>query len=165
MPRGDGTGPAGFGPMTGRGAGYCAGYPVPGYMNPAGLRGAGFWARPWAGRGAGFGRGHAGGWRRMYYATGLPDWMRFRYSGWTARACQPGLPTAYPAAYGAPSYGIPPAGRDPEAAAKAAAEEETVFLEQQAEFLKAELDAIEGRLNELAGRETGEEKGKAEEQK
>ena len=33
MPRGDGTGPAGFGPLTGRGAGYCAGYPVPG-RNP-----------------------------------------------------------------------------------------------------------------------------------
>ena len=35
MPWGDGTGPAGMGPMTGRAAGYCAGYPVPGYMNPA----------------------------------------------------------------------------------------------------------------------------------
>jgi len=34
MPRGDGTGPAGMGPMTGRAAGYCAGFPVPGYMNP-----------------------------------------------------------------------------------------------------------------------------------
>ena len=34
MPRGDGTGPMGFGPMTGRAAGYCAGYSVPGYMNP-----------------------------------------------------------------------------------------------------------------------------------
>jgi hypothetical protein len=41
MPRGDGTGPAGMGPMTGRAAGFCAGYPVPGYMNPAG--GRGFW--------------------------------------------------------------------------------------------------------------------------
>ncbi|MBT4482390.1 MAG: DUF5320 domain-containing protein, partial [Candidatus Latescibacteria bacterium] len=30
---GDGTGPAGLGPMTGRGAGYCAGYSVPGYQN------------------------------------------------------------------------------------------------------------------------------------
>jgi len=36
MPRGDGTGPMGMGPMTGRAAGYCAGYGVPGYMNPAG---------------------------------------------------------------------------------------------------------------------------------
>jgi hypothetical protein len=34
MPRGDGTGPLGMGPMTGRAAGYCAGYPIPGFMNP-----------------------------------------------------------------------------------------------------------------------------------
>jgi len=38
MPRGDGTGPAGLGPMTGRAAGYCAGYGVPGFMNPNGGR-------------------------------------------------------------------------------------------------------------------------------
>ena len=51
MPRGDKTGPAGFGPMTGRGMGYCAGYGVPGFMNP------GF------GWGRGYGRGL--GWRRF----------------------------------------------------------------------------------------------------
>ena len=34
MPRGDRTGPMGMGPMTGRAAGYCAGYGVPGYANP-----------------------------------------------------------------------------------------------------------------------------------
>ena len=33
MPGGDGTGPWGFGPMTGRAAGFCAGFPVPGFMN------------------------------------------------------------------------------------------------------------------------------------
>jgi hypothetical protein len=33
MPFGDGTGPARFGPMTGRAVGFCAGFPVPGYMN------------------------------------------------------------------------------------------------------------------------------------
>ncbi|MFW5976610.1 MAG: DUF5320 domain-containing protein [Bacillota bacterium] len=33
MPWGDGTGPAGRGPRTGRAAGYCAGFNVPGYMN------------------------------------------------------------------------------------------------------------------------------------
>jgi hypothetical protein len=38
MPRGDRTGPAGMGPMTGRAAGYCAGYGTPGYMNPYGDR-------------------------------------------------------------------------------------------------------------------------------
>ncbi|NLY71368.1 MAG: DUF5320 domain-containing protein [Clostridiales bacterium] len=48
MPRGDGTGPFGLGPMTGRGAGYCAGYGVPGYANPIGFR---------RGFGRGFGRG------------------------------------------------------------------------------------------------------------
>ncbi len=38
MPGGDGTGPMGLGPMTGRAAGYCAGYGMPGYMNPYGGR-------------------------------------------------------------------------------------------------------------------------------
>ncbi len=52
MPRGDGTGPLGFGPMTGRSAGFCAGYAVPGYANPWG--GRRFWGR---GGGRGFGRG------------------------------------------------------------------------------------------------------------
>jgi len=34
MPKGDKTGPNGMGPMTGRGAGKCAGFPVPTDMNP-----------------------------------------------------------------------------------------------------------------------------------
>jgi len=66
MPGGDGTGPAGMGPMTGRAAGFCAGYGVPGYMNPIGGRG-------FYGRGA-FGRGR--GWRNWYWATGMPGWAR-----------------------------------------------------------------------------------------
>ena len=33
MPRGDGTGPNGEGPQTGRAAGYCSGSNQPGYMN------------------------------------------------------------------------------------------------------------------------------------
>jgi hypothetical protein len=37
MPAGDGTGPMGMGPMTGRAAGYCVGYPLPGFANPFGL--------------------------------------------------------------------------------------------------------------------------------
>ena len=66
MPGGDGTGPLGMGPMTGRAAGYCAGYPVPGFMNPT--VGGGVW---------GWGRG-GGGWgrRNWFYATGLPGWQR-----------------------------------------------------------------------------------------
>ena len=34
MPGGNMTGPMGLGPMTGRAAGLCAGYPAPGYMSP-----------------------------------------------------------------------------------------------------------------------------------
>lgn len=71
MPRGDRTGPAGAGPMTGRRAGYCAGYGAPGFANPA---------IPGQGLGFGFGyRGGGRGWRNMYYATGLPGWQR---AGW-----------------------------------------------------------------------------------
>ncbi|MGB9797357.1 MAG: DUF5320 domain-containing protein, partial [bacterium] len=47
MPFGDRTGPLGRGPRTGRGAGFCSGFPVPGYLNP--IPGRGFW-----GRGRGF---------------------------------------------------------------------------------------------------------------
>jgi len=42
MPGGDRTGPLGAGPMTGRAAGYCAVYPVPGYANPPRGYGRGF---------------------------------------------------------------------------------------------------------------------------
>jgi hypothetical protein len=58
MPRGDRTGPWGAGPMTGRATGYCAGYPVPGFMNPGRGYGRG-WGRGW---GRGFGRGRGRGW-------------------------------------------------------------------------------------------------------
>jgi|GEM_PF-6154040 len=34
MPGGNGTGPAGQGPMTGRGAGFCSGADIPGYAGP-----------------------------------------------------------------------------------------------------------------------------------
>ena len=68
MPGGDGTGPAGMGPMTGRAAGYCAGFDMPGFMNPIPGRGRGY------GFGWGRGRGRGRGWRYGYYATGLPVW-------------------------------------------------------------------------------------------
>ena len=59
MPRGDGSGPMGMGPMTGRAAGYCAGFGMPGFANaPLGWgygRGYG-WGRG-LGRGFGMGRG------------------------------------------------------------------------------------------------------------
>ncbi len=60
MPRGDQTGPAGMGPMTGRGAGLCSGHQFPGYANSYGRGGCG----------RGFGR--------MNYANSVPAQNRFR---------------------------------------------------------------------------------------
>ena len=70
MPRGDGTGPRGQGPMTGRAAGFCAGYETPGFANPQFGRGGGM------GYGRGFGGGGRG-WRHGFNATGLTGWQRF----------------------------------------------------------------------------------------
>jgi len=64
MPRGDGTGPAGMGPMTGRAAGYCAGYPVPGFVNPYGGRRLGSGYAPYGGP----------------YAAGAPGWPPYSAS-------------------------------------------------------------------------------------
>ncbi|MBN2243995.1 MAG: DUF5320 domain-containing protein [Acidobacteria bacterium] len=75
MPGGDRTGPAGFGPMTGRRAGFCAGYAAPGFMNPAYGIGGGGWGRGFGGGG----RRH----RHWYYATGLPGWQR-TFTDWPA---------------------------------------------------------------------------------
>lgn len=66
MPRGDGRGPTGQGPMTGRGMGYCAGYPVPGFANPGNDRGMG---RGMA-RGMGMGRQMAA--PMTYYQPAAP---------------------------------------------------------------------------------------------
>jgi hypothetical protein len=73
MPRGDRTGPAGAGPMTGRVAGYCAGNSVPGYMT--GGFGMGMGMRRGAGRGLGFfggGRGGRGVGRFGWWGLGAP---------------------------------------------------------------------------------------------
>jgi hypothetical protein len=51
-----------MGPMTGRAAGHCAGYDVPGYVSPM------------PGRGFDMGRGWR--WRHWCYASGLPGWAR-----------------------------------------------------------------------------------------
>lgn len=73
MPRGDGTGPNGMGPRTGRAAGYCTGNGMPGYLNRGAARGwGGFW-----GSCMGFlGRGGGRGYRNRFFATGLTGWQR-----------------------------------------------------------------------------------------
>ena len=89
MPRGDGTGPMGMGSMTGRGAGYCAGFSAPGFMNPIGGR-----------LGLGLGLGRGGGRGRAFRA--YPQYGSGRF---------PGL--SYPSYYGSPAYagyGMPGGG-------------------------------------------------------
>ena len=69
MPYGNGRRPDNFGPMTGRKAGFCSGFSMPGYSN---FKGSRFFGR---GMGSGGGRGH----RNLFYATGLPFWAREGY--------------------------------------------------------------------------------------
>ncbi len=134
MPYGDGTGPNGFGPMTGRAAGFCAGDNVPGYMNPVqgrGFRGgSGHSGRSRGGRGRGFGRGRGGfGWRHRYYATGIPGRER-------AGGVHPGAPWDWQAPPAAP---VEPPG----------VEEELELLKRQARNFEGSLKAIMERINEL----------------
>jgi len=121
--------------MTGRGAGYCAGYPVPGFMNPGGGRGLGM---GW-GRGGGGGMGMA--WRRGWGGGG---WGR----GWAADPSAYGAayaPPVQPAPYGAP---VPPAYYG-----APSAEQETEMLRSQADWLKEQMDGINKRLQELEQKE------------
>jgi hypothetical protein len=121
MPGGDGTGPAGMGPMTGRAAGYCAGYPVPGYMNPIG-------GRMGLGRGRGFGRGR--GWGR-----GFGRGFGFRGA-------------VYPYAYGAPYYPAFYSGYP--YAPELTSQQEADMLKDQAKAMQDELKTINDRISELA---------------
>jgi hypothetical protein len=87
MPGGDRTGTMGMGAMTGRAAGYCAGFGVPGYANPVPGRGFGMgFGRSRGACGRGFDVGRRG-WRNMFHATGLPGWMRF--GGYAAQHQKP----------------------------------------------------------------------------
>ncbi len=119
MPGGDGTGPGGMGPMTGRAAGYCAGYPVPGFANPIPGRGYRFGF----GRGMGFGfRGGRGGrWAMPYNGYGMP----------------------YEAPYGAAPYGAAPYGAAP------TGQQEIEALQGQAEYFENALAEIKNRIAEL----------------
>ena len=112
--------------MTGRAAGYCAGYPVPGFMNPMQGGGYGGW-----GRGMGRGRGGGGrGRRNGFYATGVPGWARFG--------------AGFPA--GAPYGGAMPYGPAPQ---QISAEQEMEALKGQAQYMEDALDEIRKRMAEV----------------
>ena len=128
MPGGDGTGPGGLGPMTGRAAGYCAGYPVPGYMNPIPGRGRGGfgYGRGW-GRGRGW--GHGRGWSRGGFGYGPAS----------------GYPYGVTSYYGDPN------------APEFTPQQEAEMLRKEAKAMQTEIDAINQRISELksAAKKTG----------
>jgi hypothetical protein len=149
MPGGNGTGPAGMGPMTGRAAGFCAGYPVPGYMNPVGGRGYGGWGRGF--RGGGWGR------RNWYYATGLTGWQRAGYGmpawGGYVNPTYGGAvnPYAYGGAVSPYAYGGAPS------ATGLTAQQELDGLKGQAEYLEDALDGVKKRIEELESQKNSKE--------
>ena len=128
MPGGDGTGPGGMGPMTGRAAGYCAGYAAPGFASRFG--------------GGGFGAGRGGGgrgWRNRFYATGMYGWQR-AMPGWPAF----GGWGSTPAPAGAVPYG-PGITR----------EQELATLEAQASQLEQTLAGIRQRIEQMGAAPAG----------
>jgi hypothetical protein len=137
MPGGDGTGPLGWGSMTGRAAGYCAGYPAPGFANPVPGRGFGW------GFGRGWGMGRRGGWgrRNWFYATGLTGWQRAAYG--------------YPPYGGVPPYATPYAAQYyPPYQQGLSKEDELNELKYEAEYLEDALEGVKKRLAELEGEAT-----------
>lgn len=128
MPRGDRTGPMGMGPMSGRGAGYCANYQAPGFMNR--FFGSGF--------GAGYGRNLRGGqgcfgWRNMFRNIGN-RWSNRDPAGFGGRSRRMG---------GMPFAGGAPVQVQPDT------KTEKQVLEDQVDFLKSQLNRLQQRLSEL----------------
>jgi hypothetical protein len=121
MPGGDRTGPIGAGPRTGRAAGFCAGYGMPGFANPVLGRGRGL------GYGRGYARGGGRGWRHRYWATGVPGWGRGRFGYGTQMG-------------DAPPVDMPMEG-DPQT--------ELAELKDQSRHLQQTLDQIYQRIEEL----------------
>ncbi|MEA2015816.1 MAG: DUF5320 domain-containing protein [Actinomycetota bacterium] len=127
MPWGDGTGPEGTGPMTGRAGGYCAGYNTPGYMNAYGGRFGGRGFRGGFG-GRGFRGGFGGrGYRNRYYVSGFPGWGRYN--------------AGYPA--GADAFGNP-------YVPDVEPEQEKEMLKRESGVLQSQLDEIKMRMDELS---------------
>jgi len=148
MPGGDGTGPAGMGPMTGRAAGYCAGYPVPGYMNPAHARMG--WVNPIPGAGWG-GFGYGGGWGRgRGWGRG---WGRGR--GWGGGF---GWRGGFYPAYGYPGYGYPVYGYGYPYVHEVTSQQEAEMLKEQAKAMQEDINSINERIKELESAKKPEDK-------
>lgn len=108
----------GMGPRTGRAAGFCGGYEMPGYANAVPGRGwgRGGWSGGWGGR----------GWRHRnwYHATGVPGWARGGY--------------APPWTYG-PYAGPPPAEEEVDVLRR-----EAEWLQQRLEEIGRRIESLAG---------------------
>lgn len=157
MPGGDRTGPMGMGPMTGRGAGYCAGFNTPGFVNPvprmgmAFRRGAGFY-----GRSAGFGRGAGRGFARGSGNFGQPA-QTFRTpqqpGGQRIQPAQNPQPaTIQPAQpQQAPPQATNPPNPQPQIPAQPSKEQEIRMLENQLVAFEDQIGQIKNRIDQLRG--------------
>lgn len=115
MPFGDRTGPAGLGPRSGRGAGYCGWFGRPGQFSRAG--GFGF-----------FGGGRqGGGWgrRNQFYATGLTGWQR-AFGGPAAMAS-----------------GVPPLGGTGQDAELDVLKNQAAYFESALENIRKRIEALD----------------------
>jgi hypothetical protein len=124
--------------MTGRAAGYCAGYSAPGFASSPGGRSFG------AGRGFSGRRGAGGrGYRNWYNATGLPGWQRYNMGmpAWGGVVAPPVGP-----------YAVPYAGQ------ALAPDQEKEMLAEQADILRQQIDEIQARLDELEEKSDKKEK-------
>ena len=130
MPHGSKRGPAGFGPMTGRAAGFCSGYSELGYMNSTMGR-AGFGFRQGAG-----GRGGGRGRRNMYYATGLAGWQRSASELAAADTSSPW-------------YKVAP----PFQANQLTPQQETEALKNQIKFMEDSIEKAQERIEQLEEKE------------
>jgi hypothetical protein len=122
--------------MTGRAAGYCAGYTVPGYINPA--SGAG-WGGFGYGRGGGRGRG----------------WGRGRGFGWGNRGAYPYGAANYEMSNAGSYYGAPygsPYGQ------QMTSKQEADMLRDQAKAMQEDINSINGRIKELESAAKSEKK-------
>jgi len=131
MPGGDRTGPLGEGPRTGRAAGFCARYGLPGFANPT--VGRGYGRGGGMGYAFGFGGGYGRGWRHRFLATGVPGRGR-------GRGVWFGPDYGYPAEYAAGPY----------------YENEKAALKEEAEYLRSALDDINRRLDEIQAKKEGD---------
>lgn len=139
MPGGDESGPWGRGPMTGRGAGYCAGFNAPGFV------------RGYAGRGMGYGRGMGRG-----YDQGGPG---RGFGGGRGRGMGRGMGGGY--GYYEPDYypaetDYPAGPYRPEISRnyrEPTPEEEKAHLEDIVKGMERELEDIRKRIEDLTKEE------------